>query len=42
VQTDGYGGYDFLDHWPGVVHVGCWAHARRKFTDVIKALGPTK
>jgi len=42
VQTDGYGGYDFLDHWQAVVHVGCWAHARRKFTDVIKALGQSK
>lgn len=42
VQTDGYGGYDFLDHWPGVAHVGCWAHARRKFADVIKTLGPSK
>jgi transposase len=42
VQTDGYGGYDFLDHWQAVVHVGCWAHARRKFTDVIKTLGPSK
>jgi transposase len=42
VQTDGYGGYDFLDHWESVVHVGCWAHARRKFTDVIKTLGPSK
>jgi len=42
VQTDGYAGYDFLDHWQAVVHVGCWAHARRKFTDVIKTLGPSK
>lgn len=42
VQTDGYGGYDFLDHWQAVVHVGCWAHARRKFTDMIKAFGPSK
>lgn len=42
VQTDGYAGYGFLDHWQDVVHVGCWAHARRKFTDVIKALGSSK
>lgn len=39
VQTDGYGGYDFLDHQPGVIHAGCWAHARRKFSDVLKAAG---
>ena len=39
VQTDGYGGYDFIDNNPDMHHVGCWAHARRKFTDVIKASG---
>jgi len=39
VQTDGYVGYDFLDHSPNVVHVGCWAHVRRKFVEVIKAAG---
>ncbi len=39
VQTDGYAGYDFLDRWAGVRHMGCMAHARRKFTDVIKARG---
>ncbi len=37
VQTDGYSGYDFLDGHPDYIHVGCWAHARRKFMDVIKA-----
>lgn len=37
VQTDGYKGYDFLDHRPDIIHVGCWAHARRKFMDVKKA-----
>jgi transposase len=39
VQTDGYSGYDFLDLLEGIVHLGCWAHARRKFTDVTKAMG---
>ena len=29
VQTDGYSGYDFLDGRAGVLHIGCWAHARR-------------
>ena len=42
VQTDGYKGYDFLDQWPGTVHVGCWAHARRKFMDVKKASSSKK
>ena len=39
VQTDGYTGYDYLDEQEGVVHVGCWAHARRKFMEVIQAQG---
>jgi len=39
VQTNGYAGYDFLDHVDGIRHVGYWAHARRKFMDVIKAQG---
>lgn len=39
VQTDGYAGYDFLDHRPGITHLGCWAHVRRKFVEVIKAAG---
>lgn len=37
LQTDGYGGYDNLT---GITQVGCWAHARRKFTDALKALPP--
>jgi transposase len=39
VQTDGYVGYDFLDRQKGVRHLGCWAHVRRKFADVIKVAG---
>jgi hypothetical protein len=31
LQHDGYVGYDGLG--PGIVHVGCWAHARRHFFD---------
>jgi transposase len=42
VQTDGYKGYDFLDTWPGILHVGCWAHARRKFIEADKASGSKK
>ena len=37
VQTDGYAGYDKLGRCEGVVMLGCWAHARRKFVDVTKA-----
>jgi len=42
VQTDGYAGYNFLDTTIGVIHITCWIHARRKFTDVVKALGRQK
>lgn len=42
VQTDGYAGYNFLDTIIGIIHIACWVHARRKFTDVIKALGRKK
>jgi transposase len=42
VQTDGYKSYDFLDKWIGILHVGCWAHARRKFMDVKKGSGSKK
>lgn len=35
LQTDGYGGYNDVE---GVIRVGCMAHARRKFTDALKAL----
>jgi len=42
VQTDGYAGYDFLDGLAGVRHMGCMAHARRKFTDVVKAQGKSR
>ena len=39
VMTDGYSGYNFIDHDDKIEHAGCWAHARRKFDDVIKAKG---
>ena len=38
VQTDGYSGYDFLDHKPGIIHVGCWGHARRNFVDIVRSI----
>jgi transposase len=31
IQTDGYEGYRELGSQPGIVHVDCWAHVRRKF-----------
>jgi len=42
VQTDGYSGYNFLDHEKEIHHIGCWAHARRNFMDVIKAQGKNR
>ncbi|NOY46327.1 MAG: IS66 family transposase [Deltaproteobacteria bacterium] len=42
VQTDGYTGYDFLDHQPGVTHAGCWAHVRRKFVEAAKVASAPK
>ena len=36
LHTDGYDGYRGLKE--GVVIVGCWAHARRKFDEALKSL----
>ena len=41
-QTDGYSGYNFLDTSKDILHMGCWAHVRRKFVDVVKAAGKPK
>jgi len=36
VQTDGYDAYSVYEHKKGVLLLGCWAHARRKFTEALK------
>ena len=36
LQSDAYAGYDRL-HARGLVEVGCWAHARRKFHEAISS-----
>jgi len=36
LQTDGYSGYDEAGSFPGITHVGCLAHVRRKFIDAQK------
>ena len=36
IQSDDFNGYDHLDKKSGIVHLGCWAHARRKFVKVVK------
>ena len=35
LQTDGYQAYDGIGG-PKLIHVGCWAHSRRKFVDAVK------
>lgn len=37
LQTDGYQAYDDGVGGPGMVHAGCWGHARRGFVDAVKA-----
>ena len=34
-QCDGYQGYEQLDNIKGVITIGCWAHARRKFEQAL-------
>jgi transposase len=36
LQTDGYAGYNNLRKQKGIVGLGCFSHARRKFNEVIK------
>jgi transposase len=42
LQTDGYEGYTAIGSTGGVVHVGCWAHARRKFDEALRVQGKNK
>ena len=42
LQTDGYEGYTALGKEPTIVHVGCWAHTRRKFDEALRGQGKTK
>ena len=42
LQTDGYDGYNAVVAANGLTHLGCMAHARRKFTDALKAQGRNK
>ena len=37
LQTDGYPGYNSVAAQEGVSQLGCWAHARRKFADILKS-----
>ncbi len=35
IQTDGYAVYDIYENKKGVLPIGCWAHARRKFEEAL-------
>jgi transposase len=39
LQSDGYAGYDAVCINNKLLHVGCFAHARRKFDEALKAQG---
>lgn len=42
LQTDGYDGYNAVVAVNGLTHIGCMAHARRKFSEAVKAQGRKK
>jgi len=42
LQADGYDGYNTAVAKNNLIHVGCMAHARRKFSDAVKAQGKNK
>lgn len=42
LQVDGYVGYEGVGSQPGIIQVGCLAHARRKFDEALKAQGKNK
>lgn len=37
IHADAYSGYDELFRTDGIVEVGCWAHARRKFDEAVSS-----
>lgn len=41
LQTDGYGGYNNLRTKNNIISIGCWAHCRRYFTNVVKIASNT-
>lgn len=36
IQTDGYAVYDIYENKKGVLPIGCWAHARRRYEEALK------
>jgi transposase len=41
LQSDGYSGYNCMREKEGVIQLGCWAHCRRKFVEVVKLTNKT-
>jgi len=37
IHADAYSGYDELFKTKGIIEVGCWAHARRKFDEAVSS-----
>ena len=37
LQTDGYRGYSEIVRQENITQLACWAHARRKFVDIVKS-----
>jgi transposase len=37
LQTDGYAGYNQVVRQEDITQLACWAHARRKFADIVKS-----
>lgn len=42
LQTDDYAGYHAVGTENGITHLGCWAHARRKFIEAQKVANSSK
>lgn len=41
-QSDGYAAYDAICEAKGIIHLGCWDHARRGFVEVVRAAPKSK
>lgn len=41
LQTDGYSGYNAIGKKDDIIKLGCWAHCRRKFAEVVKLSSST-
>nr|WP_115712883.1 transposase [Legionella sainthelensi] len=42
LQTDSYSGYDWVNQHHDIIHLGCMAHARRPFAELVKLAKTTR